>query len=97
MATPASSSSAARPLSQHPVLLLALWIFSAVLSWRLVAAYVASRLIGVDPAGVSSAGLWLTGAVLLPTTILTYRALRRMIVLRQTRGLAEEERSAALE
>jgi aryl-alcohol dehydrogenase-like predicted oxidoreductase len=97
MTTTASSSSSARPPSQHPALLLALWIVCALLSWRLVAAYVGSRLIGVDPAGVSTAGLWLTGIVLSPTTVLTYRALRRSFVLRRTRGLAEDERSAALE
>jgi hypothetical protein len=57
MATPASSSSSARPPSQHPLLLVALWIASALLSWRLVAPIVASCLIGIDPAGIAAGGL----------------------------------------
>ena len=50
MATPASSP-ASRRVSQHPLLLVALWIVSALLSWRLIGAHVASRFIGIDPAG----------------------------------------------
>lgn len=88
---------AARPLSQHPLLLVALWIVSAALSWRLVAAHVASRLIGIDPAGISWAGVVITAVVLLPTAILTYRALRSALVARRLRGLDETARTAALE
>jgi aryl-alcohol dehydrogenase-like predicted oxidoreductase len=79
------------------LLLLALWVVAALLSWRLVAAHVAQRLIGIDPAGISFAGIAVTAAVLLPTAILTYRALRTMLIARSVRGLDATARADALD
>jgi aryl-alcohol dehydrogenase-like predicted oxidoreductase len=86
-----------RPASQHLLVLLALWIVAAVLSWRLVAGRVMASFIGIDPAGLSYAGVALTAAVLLPAAILTYRAIRRALIARRLRGLAEAERLKFLE
>jgi predicted aldo/keto reductase-like oxidoreductase len=68
-----------------------------VLSWRLVGAHVASRFIGLDPAGITYGGVALTSAVLLPTAVLSFRALRRWLLERRLRHLAAAERAAALE
>ncbi len=93
MTTPTSS----RPVSQHPLVLLLLWVAGALLSWRLVGAHVGARLIGIDPSGLTYGGIALTAAVVLPTAILTYRAIRRALVERRLRDLAETERREALE
>jgi uncharacterized protein len=97
MATLTSSAPSSRPLSQHPLLLLALWTVAALLSWRLIGAYVASRFIGIDPAGISFGGVILTAVVLLPTAVLTFRALRRWLMDRRLRGRSEAERVEILE
>ncbi len=97
MATPTSSAISSRPLSQHPLVLLALWAAAAVLSWRLIGDHVASRFIGLDPAGISYGGIIVTAAVLLPTAVLTYRALRAWLLARRLRGRSEAERVAILE
>jgi hypothetical protein len=86
-----------RPASQHPLVLLALWVLAAILSWRLVAARLMAFFIGIDPARLSYGGVALTAAVLLPAAILTYRAIRRALIARRLRGLAGAERLAALE
>ncbi|MBX3026796.1 aldo/keto reductase [bacterium] len=88
---------APRPRSQHPLVLLALWIGAAWLSWELVAARVTWWLIGIDPARLSYAGVALTAAVLGAAAILTYRAISRALLARRLRGLAAAERQAALE
>ncbi len=97
MATPTSSVEPARPLSEHPLLLLALWVVSAALSWRFVAAHVAGRLIGLDPSGISYGGIVLTAVLVLPTAVLTFRALRRALIERRLRDLDTVARTEALE
>lgn len=92
-----ATAPSARPLSQHPAVLVALWVSAGVLSWTRVADHVARRMIGIDPAGISYGGIVVTAAILLPAAILTYRALRCALIARRLRGLADAERAAALE
>src|SRR4051812_44525372 len=92
------STSTTRPLSQHPLALHVLWSIAAVLSWRLIGDHVATRFIGIDPAGISYRGVIIAAAFILPAAVLTFRAIRRALLARRTRGLVDEtEREAALE
>lgn len=91
------STSTPRPLSQHPLVLLVLWLTAAALSWRLIGDHVATRFIGIDPAGISYRGVIIAAAFILPAAVLTFRAVRRALLERRGRGLTGAERDAALE
>src|SRR5689334_7655097 len=77
-----------RPRAQHPLVLLAVWLVAAALSWRLIGDRVMAFFVGLDPAGVSYGGVAVAVAAILIAAVLTFRAVRRALLDRQERGVA---------
>jgi hypothetical protein len=73
--------------------LIALWITSLLLSWRVIGNYVARRFIGLDPSGIHNGPVVAVGALILVTAAWSGVRLRRRLLTRRGRRLASDARA----
>lgn len=67
---------------RRPLVLVILWVVSAVLVWSVLADYLAHRFIGLDPTRITHRPAIVVGAVVLVTVVLTALSVRRWLVAR---------------
>jgi predicted aldo/keto reductase-like oxidoreductase len=81
---------------RRTVVLVALWIASLAVAWRIIGDHVARRFIGLDPSGITYGPVIAAAVLILVTAVLTGLAVRRRLLARRLRGLEGAARDAAL-